>query len=195
MVMSKALGAVLALWLLQAGPAAAINHAGVEIAPMVRVEGQSRPWPLVGSALVHRSFIPFYGLAMYAPTGAIEEGDVSQGLVPVRITLVWYANALPQEQVAEHFGKLFEQVTDEETRNSIGTRLQKFLALLPPAERGRSIVFDYSPDGGMVVTVEGGGRGHFAGIDFNRGLLSMWLGPKADAVVRKDLVTVPPLEG
>ncbi|GMU43279.1 MAG: chalcone isomerase family protein [Xanthomonadales bacterium] len=180
-----------AIWLSLAGSAQAINHAGVEIAPFVRVEGQSRPWPLVGSALVHRSFIPFYGLAMHAPSHALSEGDISKGLMPLRITLVWYANSLPKDQVVDHFRKLFWQTTSEQTRRSIGNRLDKFLAVLPAAVRGQTIIFDYSPDGGMIVTVQGGGRGHFAGIDFNRGLLSMWLGPKADETVRKKLTTLP----
>ena len=45
--------------------------------------------------------------------------------------------------------------------------------------------------GGMIVSAEGGGREHFAGIDFNRGLLAMWLGPKADPEVRQGLTTAP----
>lgn len=183
--------ASMAALLLMAGAAQAVNHAGVEFPQYVRVDGQLRPWPLHGSALMHRSFIPFYGLVLYAPREARGAEELAQGLRPVRIVLVWYANALPQDQVGDHFRKLFVQVTDEETRRTIGNRLDKFVALMPAAERGRKVVFDYSPDGGMVVTVEGGRYAHFAGIDFNRGLLSMWLGPKADAQVRAGLTTVP----
>lgn len=189
MLMSLRVGA--ALLCLLAGPALALNHAGVEIASMVRAEGQSRPWPLLGSALVHRSFIPFYGLALHGPSDAISQGEISQGLTPLQITLVWYANELPKAQVEAHFRELFEQVTDLETRQRAGPRLEKFIKLLPAAKRGRRIVFYYNPDGGTQVSVEGGRTGYFAGIEFNRALLAMWLGPRADETVRTGLTTLP----
>lgn len=183
-----------AVWCLLAGPAQALNLAGVEIAPMVRPEGQARPWPLLGSALVHRSFIPFYGLAMHGPADAVSKGGLSEGLTPLQITLVWYANELPKPQVEAHFRALFEQVTSAEMRQRIAPRLEKFIALLPPATRGKSMVLYYDPDGGTQVSIEGGATGHFAGIEFNRALLGMWLGPAADADVRNGLTRTPTVQ-
>lgn len=180
-----------AVFCLLAGPAQALNLAGVDIAPMVRPEGQSRPWPLLGSALVHRSFIPFYGLAMHGPADAVSNGGLSDGLTPLQITLVWYANELPKPQVEAHFRELFEQVTSPEMRPRIAPRVEKFLAILPPATRGQTMVLYYDPDGGTQVSVEGGATGHFAGIEFNRALLGMWLGPAADADVRNGLTRTP----
>jgi hypothetical protein len=177
---------------LAAGSATALNLAGVEIAPIIRAEGQQRTWSLLGSAMVHRSFIPFYGLALHGPADATSEGPLTRGLMPLQITLVWYANELPKAQVEEHFRKLFEQVTDAETRKRVAPRFEKFIELLPAASRGQSIVFFYTPDGGTRVTIENGEVGHFAGIEFNRALLSMWLGPDADADVREGLIKAPP---
>lgn len=176
---------------LLAVPALAVNHAGVEIPSMVRAEGQSRPWPLLGSALVHRSFIPFYGLALHGPSDAVSQGKLVQGLTPLQITLVWYANELPKAQVEAHFRELFEQAADLETRQNSAPRLNKFLKLLPAATRGKKIVFYYDPDGGTQVSVEGGRTAYFAGIEFNRALIAMWLGPQADEVVRTGLTTLP----
>lgn len=177
--------------LLAGTPVCALNLAGVEIAPLIRVTNESRPWPLLGTAMVHRSFIPFYGLAMHGPADAGVREDIGLGLTPVQITLVWYATNLPKEQVREHFRKLFEQAADAETMARVGTRLDKFLALLPDATRGQRITFHYTPDGGTLVSVEGGGSDQFAGIEFNRTLLAMWLGPKADPEVSRGLRTAP----
>jgi hypothetical protein len=189
MIRAIALAALLSTSL---APAYALNHAGVELAPLIRVPDQSRPWPLSGSALIHRSFIPFYGLALYAPLGAVNGAeDISLGLTPLQITLVWYANSLPKAQVQEHFRKQFEQVADADTMARISSRLDKFLAVLPDAERGKRITIHYSPDGGARIEVEGGGDAHIPGIEFNRALISIWLGPKADGEVRKNLTTPP----
>ena len=181
------------LWML-AGPACALNLAGVEIAPMVRPEGQSRPWPLLGSAQVHRSFIPFYGLAMHGPADAVIHGGLSEGLTPLQITLVWYANELPKAQVQAHFRALFEQVASAETRQRVAPRIEKFIAMLPAASRGKSMVFYYDPDAGTQVSIDGAAGGHFAGIEFNRALLGMWLGPAADADVRNGLTRTPAVQ-
>ena len=66
--------------------------------------------------------------------------------------------------------------------------VQNGVALLPAAARGQRITFTYTPDGGTHVSVENGGEGHFAGIDFNRAFLSLWLGPNADPDVRQGLI-------
>ena len=188
--MTMALRVGFAMFCLWSGSAMAVNHAGVEIAPIIRVESQPRPWPLLGSALVHRSFIPFYGLALHGPADAVVQNEIGLGLTPLQITLVWYANELPKAQVEAHFRELFAQVTDAETRRRVAPRLEKFIALLPAAARGRSMVFYYDPDSGTEINVEGGARAHFAGLEFNRALFSMWLGPQADKAVREGLTGV-----
>lgn len=173
------------------GPAHSLNLAGTEIPAMIRASEQSRPWPLVGSAMIHRSFIPFYALALHAPTQGMAQANLGEGLTPLQLTLVWYASALPKEQIQQHFRKLFEQVADAETLGNALPRLEKLLAILPAAERGRRITFLYTPDGGTQVSVEGGVSVQFAGIEFNRALLSMWLGPKADPAVLASLTKSP----
>ena len=180
------LAGVTALGLITAS-ASATELAGVEIPSAIRAEGQGQVWYLMGTAQVHRSFVPFYGLALHGPTGASGEAQLSQGLTPLQITLVWYASELPKAQVQDHFRKLFEQVTTAETRSRVAPRLEKFIEMLPAAVRGEKVVFYYSPDAGTRVTLSDGTAANFAGIEFNRALISMWLGPQADAEVREGL--------
>lgn len=179
---------VLALLLaLGAAKATALEMAGVTIPALVRVEGESRPWPLVGHAQVQRSFIPFFGLALYRPLEFMED-DPARGLTPLRLTLVWYAPSLPAEQVRDHFRKGFERaVGGDQQFERLAGRVEKFLALLPAASRGKTVTFHYSPDAGTRVSVEGGGSETFAGIEFNRAFLAIWFGPSADPELRKAL--------
>lgn len=170
-----------------AGQATALEMAGVTVPALVRVEGESRPWPLVGHAQVQRSFIPFFGLALYRPLEYAED-DPARGLTPLHLTLVWYAPSLPAEQVREHFRKAFEKaVGSEQQFERLAGRVEKFLALLPAAARGKTVTFHYSPDGGTRVSVEGGASETFAGIDFNRAFLAIWFGPDADPELREAL--------
>ncbi len=189
--MRMRMAALAVLWMLGAAQAQALNLAGAEIPAVIRVSDQSRPWTLAGSAMVHRSFIPFYGLALHTPAEMVGQRSMGEGLTPLQLTLVWYATSLPKAQVQAHFRKLFEQVADAETLVNSATRLEKLLSILPDAERGRRITFLYSPDGGMAVTVEGSPTVQFAGIEFNRTLLAMWLSAKADAEVFDGLMKRP----
>jgi hypothetical protein len=179
-----ALAAALGWW---AVPVAALEMAGVPIPELIRVEGESRPWPLVGHAQVQRSFVPFFGLALYRPLEHARD-DPARGLTPLRLTLVWYAPSLPAEQVREHFRKAFEKaVGDPQQYGRLARRVEKFLALLPAAARGKTVTFHYTPDAGTRVSVEGGASETFAGIDFNRAFLAIWFGPDADPGVREGL--------
>ncbi len=169
------------------GGASALDMAGVTIPELVRVEGESRPWPLVGHAQVQRSFIPFFGLALYRPLEYAED-DPARGLTPLRLTLVWYTPSLPAEQVRDHFRKALERAAGGPAQfERLGARAEKFLALLPAAARGRTVTFHYSPDAGTEVTVEGGASEIIAGIDFNRAFLAIWFGPEADPDLRAAL--------
>ena len=143
---------VLALVLaLGARGVSALDMAGVTIPELVRVEGESRPWPLVGHAQVQRSFIPVFGLALYRPL-EYSEDDPARGLTPLRLTLVWYTPSLPAEQVRDYFRKAFERAAGGEVEYArLAGRVEKFLALLPEAARGKSITFHYSPDAGTQV--------------------------------------------
>jgi hypothetical protein len=105
----------------------------------------------------------------------------------MRLTLVWFVPELPRAQVEAHFRKQFERATPEELAR-IRPRMDKFLAALPDARRGGTIVIDYSPDAGTRLTIDGIDMGGFPGIDFNRALLSLWFGEHADAVARNQLL-------
>jgi len=190
-VMTIRRAALAVLLMVGVSQASALNLAGAEIPAMIRASDQSRPWPLAGTAMVHRSFIPFYGLALHTPSEMVGQRNMGEGLTSLQLTLVWYATSLPKVQVQAHFRKLFEQVADAETLVNSATRLEKLLSILPDAERGRRITFLYSPDGGMAITVEGSPAVQFAGIEFNRALLAMWLSTKADPEVFEGLMTRP----
>lgn len=168
--------------------AQAVNFAGVEVpGRMFATDGSEDIWSLQGYASVHRSFIPFYGIALHAQGGNLDPDQLAVGLTPMRLTLVWFVPELPRAQVEAHFRKQFERATPEELAR-IRPRMDKFLAALPDARRGGTIIIDYSPDAGTRLSVDGVDKGGFPGIDFNRALLSLWFGEHADAVARNQLL-------
>ncbi|MDH2918668.1 MAG: chalcone isomerase family protein [Sideroxydans sp.] len=77
---------------------------------------------------------------------------------------------------------------------ALDTPLKKFAAIfaaIPEVKKGDVILLDYVPEVGTTVSVNGVERGVIAGVEFNRALLSVWLGNKpVDADLKKDLLGV-----
>lgn len=170
------------LWLLLlAQPAAALHIAGVSLPEFVQQgDGRASRLSLAGHAEVHRRYLPFYGVAVHLPEPRPRESVLVQGLAACRITLVWYANALSAEQVRDYFDERFQGAADAEVLTRAQPRIDQLLAVLPKVGRGSVFVFDYDPDRGMRVEIDGKSLVALPGVEFNRVLLSLWLGEAAE---------------
>ncbi len=77
---------------------------------------------------------------------------------------------------------------------AIDGALKQFAAMfaaIPEVKKGDVIVLDYLPEVGTQVIVNDVSRGVIAGVEFNRALLSVWLGNKpVDTDLKKDLLGV-----
>jgi Chalcone isomerase-like len=70
-------------------------------------------------------------------------------------------------------------------------KLTAIFAAIPEVKKGDIILLDYLPESGTKVTLNGIERGVIPSADFNRALLSVWLGNKpVDADLKKDLLGV-----
>jgi len=78
--------------------------------------------------------------------------------------------------------------------SAIDAPLKKFAAIfaaIPEVKKGDVILLDYLPEVGTKVVVNDVERGVITGLEFNRALLSVWLGNKpVDADLKKDLLGV-----
>jgi hypothetical protein len=69
----------------------------------------------------------------------------------------------------------------------VKAKVEHFVSTLPAATRGQNLVFDYVPDAGMRILVDDQPVLQMAGVEFNRTLLAVWLGPGAPAYLRDGL--------
>lgn len=63
-----------------------------------------------------------------------------------------------------------------EAVNDLSSKIKQFNELFVDVHEGEEIILDYKPDSGTTVTIAGNIKGTVEGADFNRALLSIWLG-------------------
>jgi hypothetical protein len=166
----------------------ALEIAGVAVPQIVQGVGNQGRMTLAGHAEVHRRYLPFYGVTLHLPEMRPSKAVLVQGLAPCRLSLIWFADGLSAEQVRAYFTERFQLAADEEALGRAKPRIDQLLGQLPGTERGQTLSFDYDPDRGMLVEVDGQRLLALPGVEFNRVLLGLWLGDAAEAGVAEALL-------
>ena len=111
---------------------------------------------------------------------------VSAARRPCRLRLIWALPQLDKPGVVDYWAKALKEAGGESYAR-IKPKAEHFAGVLPAATRGQNVVFDYVPDAGMRVMVDDQPVVQMAGVEFNRTLLAVWLGPAAPAELRTAL--------
>jgi len=148
---------------------------------------QGSSLPLVGAGTVERNYVPFYSIALYAPPSVRSTEQVLSGLNVCRVHIIWALPQLDQTAMHEYWIKAIQTATGPENFPRVKPQVERLVQSLPAVQRGQNVVFDYVPDAGMKVLVDDKVVVQLAGVEFNRNLLSIWLGPSAPKDVSASL--------
>jgi hypothetical protein len=155
------------------------------------IEDWALPLRLSGNTVVSRRYLPFYAVALYVGRGPVDAAALTRGHVACRIAIRWL---VPTVSVAdadaywrEQFGKA---VPDPLARQRLEPSFARIAAAFGAAARGDELLLDYHPDRGLRVWRNGAVAGQFAGLELNRTVLSLWLGPQAPSDLRNALLGI-----
>ncbi len=167
----------------------AAELAGVEIEERVFIEGYERPLLLSGTSQVSRNFMPFHVLALHVPVSLPDAPELLEGLSPFRLELVWLAHHLDATRTRQFWQQSFAaSISNEDTLRRMRGRIEQFDEMLGEAQRGQRWVFEYHPDSGLLIQVDGERRGQIAGVEFLRALAGQWLGESASDQLKAELL-------
>ena len=162
---------------------------GVEFPDYVDVADWQMPLRLSGLAVQQRSYLPFYVVALYVDRARVEADPLQRGLSPARIVLHWLTPKLDADAARAYWKAEFDKrVSDAITRERLAASLDRVIAAFGSAERGDEITLDYHPDRGLRIARNRVPAGQFAGLEVNRLVLGLWLGPEAPLDVRAGLL-------
>jgi len=171
-----------------AAPPAATDDSFVDY---VLIEDWALPLRRSGNTVVSRRYLPFYAVALYVGRGPVDATALAKGHVACRIAIRWL---VPKVSAAdadaywrEQFGKA---VPDALARQRLEPSFARIAAAFGEAARGDELMLDYHPERGLRVSRNGAVAGQFAGLELNRTVLSLWLGPQAPSDLRNALLGV-----
>lgn len=153
------------------------------------IEDWNLPLRLSGATVVQRSFLPLFAIALYVDKGEVDGAALANGMEPCRLALHWLTPELSAPDALAYWNSRFDAaIADPEQRERLRPMLERIAHAFGDAHRGDVTVLDYHPDRGLRIVRNGVPAGQFAGLELNRAVLGMWLGPKTPSEIRDSLL-------
>jgi hypothetical protein len=189
-MMKRFLVAVVLAGLAMLAQAQVIEVEGVKFEPTVQVGGQALQ--LNGAGLRTRLMFKVYAAGLYVPQKSKSAADLLAQKGPRRVAIGMlrdvgaesFASSLSDGLKANHSEQQLAAIKAQvETLNAN-------LKLVGEAKKGDQINFEFTPDAGTRIIVNGQPKGAaMAGEDFFEAVLRIWIGEKpADADLKKALL-------
>lgn len=175
--MKQAMQATLLILLLSgAAGVAAVEIKGVLIPDNARIETVDRVLQLNGAGIRKKFFISVYIGALYLTEKSASADDILAADQPRRVAMHFLYDKVEAAKLQEAWTEGFMANVSAEEFPRLKPRLEKFNGFFADAVKGDVIHLDYIPGVGTRVTINSEVKGTIPGADFNRGLLSVWLG-------------------
>jgi hypothetical protein len=181
---------LVALFLSLSVVASAGDVAGVRLAE--RAELGESVLVLNGAGLRKRAFFKVYVAALYLTERRASPGDVLALRGPKRLSIT-LMRSIPVQQLVAGLSDGVRANSSPREERSIRDRLDELAANLLSVDRARPgdvITFDWRPEAGTLVRLNGQARGEaIPGEDLYRALLKVWLGERpTSASLKKALL-------
>jgi hypothetical protein len=168
----------------------AMEVEGQKFEPTVTVGGQ--PLALNGVGLRKRAIFKVYVAGLYAGQKNTNATAIVNDKGPRRVSLRMLRDVDAQSFI-DSFNEGLKNNTPEAQLNALKPQVDALVATLKSigeAKKGDAINFDYTPDGGTRITVNGQPKGNpIPGADFFSAVLRIWLGDKpADESLKKGML-------
>lgn len=167
-----------------------VNVEGIRFDPTANLGGQSLQ--LNGAGLRTRAIFKVYAAGLYVPKKSTDAAALLAEKGPKRVSLGLLRN-VDADSFISSFNDGMKANVPEAQLAALKPRIDAFNAILKSigeAKKGDLINFDYTPEGGTRISVNGQPTGNaIAGEDFYGAVLRIWLGDKpADASLKKGLL-------
>ncbi|MGZ8967470.1 MAG: chalcone isomerase family protein, partial [Gallionella sp.] len=162
---------------------------GVNVAESASLGGKNLV--LNGAGVRTKMIFDIYVAALYRSEKS-KQAEVILADEGARRILLHIVFRLKSEKLLEAFTSGIAANQSSAQLAALDAPLKQFSAMfaaIPEVKKGDVILLDYLPDVGTTVSVNGVSRGVIVGVEFNRALLSIWLGNKpVDSDLKKDLL-------
>jgi Chalcone isomerase-like len=161
--------------------------AGVTLSDEVSVGGT--PLLLNGAGVRSKFFVKLYVGGLYLPSKSHSAAEILAMKGQNRVVMHFLYDEVSRDKLVDGWTEGFEKNQNKAAMDQLRTRLDQFNALFKTVHSGDVIELDYLPDKGTEVRIKGAEKSVIKGADFNRALLSVWLGEEpADSDLKEALL-------
>lgn len=158
-------------------PANAKEIAGVMVQETLQTE-DGMQLHLNGAGIRSKFFFDIYIAELHLEHPSSVASEVIDNDGRKRVSMHFLYDKVEKEKLTAGWDEGFAGNTPAEEVVKLQERINQFNAMFVDAKKGESIVLDYIPAQGTVVTIAKEEKGVIPGKDFNDALLRIWLGEK-----------------
>lgn len=168
---------VLCCFLLSVVSASAKDIAGVSVAETLQ-GSDGTALTLNGAGVRSKVFFKIYVAGLYLQNPATEAAAVIADPGQKEMLMHFLYKEVSKEKLVEAWNEGFTANLSKEQHEALAPRIEQFNAMFETVKQGDTIVIDYLPGKGTVVTIAGQAKGVVEGKDFSDAVFSIWLGQK-----------------
>ncbi len=148
----------------------------VQLEESIHIDGVEQPLLLNGAGIRYKFFFKIYVGALYLSEKNTHADKILTLDQPNRIVMHFVYDEVPREKLVNGWNEGFENNLSSDEMKLLELRLKRFNEMFSGVQNGDVILLDYLPGKGTRVSIKGQVAGMVEGADFNRALLSVWLG-------------------
>jgi len=148
---------------------------GVNIPEAVQIDS-GRKLVLNGAGIRSKFIFSIYIGALYLPEKMHDVPAILQSDKPNRVMMHCLYHEIDKVKLVDAWNEGFDSNLSQQQRKILHNRIEQFNGIFPALKRGDVILLDYTPGEGTRLTYNGKLLGKIEGKDFNKALLSIWLG-------------------
>lgn len=167
----------LALLLALTSPYAhAVEVKGIKIPDHVTLPGSKQSLILNGTGMRTKFIFDIYVGALYLTSKSSDPKHIINSSTPKRIAMYFVYSKIEKEKMVEGWNEAFSDTLDKKSFDLLKTRIEKFNNLFPDIVKGDVVDIDFISNHGVDVSINNKRKGVISGAEFQRALLSIWLG-------------------
>ncbi len=152
------------------------EKAGTELSQQIMLGTPGTTLTLNGSGIRKKFFISIYLASLYLPSVSSDADAILQADQPSRVQMDMLYSKVDRAKLVAGWNDGFAANLSADALVALRPRIERFNGLFGDLVEGDRVQLDYLPGQGTRVSINGEEQGVIPGHDFNRALLSIWLG-------------------
>lgn len=157
-------------------PTEARQLGDVTLPDKVKIPGSDVELLLNGMGYRTKFVFKIYVAALYTESSVSTRDSVRSLQGPKRIVMHMVYDEVEREKIIDGWNDGFEENNSDEQLKNLQARIDVFNSYFTDLKKGDVLLYDFIPEKGTRVTINGEEKGIIDGADFYAALLDIWLG-------------------